>query len=258
MNPLGITAVVISLVAFAVTYKLLRSRPLSIRLSFFAGFTLLAVPATWFAVYYLHVLPEYEWFYTLRSWPGSEFLAIFIGCAGGAAAALLHRLLLVLPLFAVLLLTVVPYLKPLLAPLNDASLKERWQGNVCLQSTLSTCGPASVTTILHRLDVETTERATARAAFSYAGGTEAWYLARYVRRCGLAAHFAFRESFSPEAGLPALVGVRFGGGHFIAVLDAHDNQITIADPLRGEEQLSLAEFNRRYVFTGFQMVIQRN
>jgi hypothetical protein len=54
------------------------------------------------------------------------------------------------------------------------------------------------------------------------------------------------------------VGVRLGGvGHFIAVLDLHDDQITFADPLHGEEHLSLAEFQRRYEFTGFHMVIKR-
>jgi hypothetical protein len=41
------------------------------------------------------------------------------------------------------------------------------------------------------------------------------------------------------------------------VLDVHDDQITFADPLYGEERLSLAEFQRRYVFTGFHMVVRR-
>jgi hypothetical protein len=182
---------------------------------------------------------------------------LFLGCAGGAAATLLPRLLFGFPLFAVLLLAVTPYIKPLIAPLPERLFKEHWQGEVCLQSTASTCGPASITTILRRLGVRTTERATARAAFSYANGTEAWYLARYVRRFGLSPRFEFHDTFSPSVGLPALVGVHFGNvGHFIAVLDLHDDQITIADPLRGEEHLSLAQFRGRYVFTGFHMVIQ--
>lgn len=258
MNFLGLAAVALSVVAFAATYKLLRHRSLRLRIFFLCGFGLLAVPAIWSAIYYLHILREHAWFYTLRSWPGSEFLAVFLGCAGGAAASLLPRLLLPFPLAVALLLAAAPYIKPLIAPLPDPIFRERWQGDVCLQSTPSTCGPASVTTILRRLGFNTSEHTTARAAFSYAAGTEAWYLARYVRRCGLSPRFDFRSTFSPEVGLPALVGVRFGEmGHFIAVLDLHDDQITIADPLRGEEHLSLAQFQRRYVFTGFHMVIQR-
>jgi hypothetical protein len=211
-----------------------------------------------FAVYYLHVLPEYEWFYTLRSWPGSEFLVVFLGCAGGIAASLIPRMLLSLPLFAVLVLAVVPHVKPLLVPLSDDELHDKWQGNACLQSTASTCGPASVATILRQFGVNTTERATARAAFSYEGGTEAWYLARYVRGYGLSPRFVFRTTFSPEAGQPALVGVRIGrAGHFIAVLEVRDGKVTVADPLSGETQLTLTEFRQLYDFTGFHMVIQR-
>lgn len=98
----------------------------------------------------------------------------------------------------------------------------------------------------------------ARAAYSYNGGTEAWYLARFVRTKGLHPRFDFRTSFSPSAGSPAVVGVKFGSaGHFIAVLDVHGDQVTLADPLRGEEHLSLSEFRRRYVFTGFHMVITK-
>lgn len=258
MNPIGIAAVVLSLVGFAVTHKLLGHCSISVRIRFFCASVLLAVPSILFAVYYLHVLPEYAWFYTLRSWPGSEFLVIFLGCAGGAAASLIPRVLLILPLFAALVMAAIPHIKPLFVPLSDNDFKDKWQGNACLQSTASTCGPASVATILRHFGISATEREIARSAFSYEGGTEAWYLARYVRSRGLAAHFVFGPTFSPEVGQPALVGVRLGrAGHFIAVLEIHDNQVTVADPLGGETQMSLTEFRRNYEFTGFHMVIQR-
>lgn len=258
MNLIGMAAVVFSVVGFAIAHKLLRRRSFPIRIRFLFVFALLAVPSVLFAVYYLHVLQEYEWFYTLRSWPGSEFLVVFLGCAGGAAAALIPRILLILPLFAVLVIAVVPHVKPLLVPLSDDELKDKWQGDACLQSTASTCGPASVATILRHFGINTTERAIARAAFSYEGGTEAWYLARYVRNCGFSAHFVFRSTFSPEAGQPALVGVRIGrAGHFIAVLEVRDDLVTVADPLSGETRLTLTEFRHLYEFTGLHMVIQR-
>jgi len=223
---------------------------------FLGGLGLLSIPSILFAVYYLHVLPEQAWFYTLRSWSGSEFLIVFLGCAAAAAASLLPRLLLGVPLFVLLVLGVIPYLKPLIGPLPDSLFKERWRGDACLQSTPSTCGPASVTTIFRRLGVQTSERVVARAAFSYAGGTEAWYLARFVRRNGLVPRFDFRDTFSPSVGLPAIVGVRIAGvGHFIAVLDLADDQVTFVDPLFGQFRMPLSQFQRRYEFTGFHMVI---
>jgi hypothetical protein len=199
------------------------------------------LPSLWFAAYYAHVLPEYEWFYELRSWPGTEFLVVFLGCAAGASASLLPRFALAGLLAFLLGCAAVPYVKPVVGPLPDDAFQDQSDGDVCLQSTPSTCGPASVTTILRHFGVSTTERETARAAFTYAGGTEAWYLARYVRTRGLSPRFAFRKTFSPSAGLPAVVGVRVGGlGHFIAVLDVTNDQITFADPLSGKEQLAFS------------------
>ena len=111
--------------------------------------------------------------------------------------------------------------------------------------------------ILRRLGLAATEPEIARAAFTYSGGTEAWYLARHARRRGLSASFDFRETFSPEAGLPALVGVRLGrAGHFIAVLEVKNGVITYVDPLRGQDQCPLDAFLKRYDFTGFHLVIQ--
>ncbi len=255
-NLLGLVAVGMSIAAFSATYALLRHRPLSLRVTVFGAFGLLSAPSILFAVYYLHVFPEWAWFYTLRSWRGSEFLVVALGCACGAAAALLPRLLLALPLFAVIALAVIPYLKPILSPLASDAISERWHGNTCLQSTPSTCGPASVTTILRRLGSNATEREAAHAAFSYTGGTEAWYLARYIRNKGFTARFVFTEKFSPSVGLPAVVGVRLGGaGHFIAILAMNGDQVTVADPLQGETVYPQSELERRYVFTGFNMII---
>ncbi len=259
MNPLGAGAIILSVVAFAVVHTKLRPLPLSRKLLWLGIFTLLSIPAVWFAVYYLHVVPEYAWFYTLRSWTGTEFFGIFLGCGGGAFATLLPRFLLGVPLFGALALSVIPYMKPLLRPLPDHLLHDRSQGDVCLQSTRSTCGPASIATILRRQGVPATEREIARAAYTYAAGTEAWYLARYVRSRGFATHFDFGSTFSPEAGQPSLIGVHVGSiGHFIAVLDFHDGQITYVDPMHGERKVSHTEFQRRYKFTGFHMVISRD
>lgn len=258
MNYLGLLAVALGLGAFLLTYRRLARRAVRLRVAWCGVFGVLSLPALLFAGYYLHTLPEWAWFYSLRSWTGSEFLVIPLGCAGGAVASLLPRLLLGLPLFAYLAPALIPYTKPLFGPIPDAFFGERWRGNVCLQSTASTCGPASVCSVLKRLGLACSERTVARAAYSYSGGTEAWYLARYVRSRGLVARFDFRGTFSPEVGMPAVVGVRlWGAGHFVAVLGIEGDQVSVADPLYGEERVPLAEFRRRYQFTGFHMVIAK-
>ena len=259
MNLIGAIAVVTSVAVFAFTHRWLVQRSLAVRWSVFGIFTVLSIPAVLFTLYYFHLLPERAWFYTLRSWNGSEFLAVFLGAAGGALAALVSRRLLIVPLLGSIGVAVVPYLKPLIDPLDARSFAERWDGDSCLQSTASTCGPASTASILRSLGVHSSEREIARAAHTSGSGTEAWYLARYVRSRGLAARFDFRKSFSTSVGFPAMVGVRVCGfGHFIAVLDVTDDHVTYVDPLSGKTRLPLAEFLQQYAFTGFHMAVTGN
>jgi hypothetical protein len=260
VNYTGFAAVLLGVpVFFAVESRLRRAAPAQ-RWLWFLVLALLSIPAVLFAVYYLHVLPEWGWFYTLRSWRGSEFLALFPAAAAGALASAWPRLSVALPLFAYLVLASAPYLKPVFNPLDD----ERWQGDACLQSTGATCGPACVATLLKRAGVSTTERAVARACHTSASGTEAWYLARYVRaapaRHGMFAGFRFGPGFSPERGLPAMVGIRVrgGGGHFLALLEQRDGLISFVDPLFGPERLPLEEFRQRFAFTGFHMYVVKD
>lgn len=258
MNFPGAAAVVGSVAAFGFTHGHVAHKSFATRAVVLSILGLLSIPALLSALYYFHVVPEWAWFYTLRSWTGAEFLVIFLGAAGGAFAAMLARWLLLMPLLFVLALAVVPYLKPWVNPLNTNSFQERWQGDVCLQSTESTCGPASTATLLKRLGVTASEREIAKAAFTTGSGTEAWYLARYCRSRGLRTHFDFRPGFSSTVGFPAMVGVRVSGfGHFIAVLEVRGDQVTYADPLSGEFRVPMAEFLRRYSFTGFHMVVSK-
>jgi len=257
-NFLGLGAVALSLVAFKLVYDRLRRRTVVVRVVWLGGLGVLAVPAMLFGAYYLHVLPERAWFYEFRSWTGTEFLVIFLGCAAGAAAALLPRMILVLPLFALLALGALPYIKPVLGPLDDESFRNRRQGDYCLQSTSATCGPATVCNVLQQLGVKATEYEIARASFTYVGGTEAWYLARFIRDKGLTRRFDFRETFTPSVGLPAVVGVRVAGlGHFIAVLKMEGDEVTFVDPAWGVGKMPLLNFMERFEFTGFHLVVGR-
>lgn len=202
LNLAAVLALFLGFAAFLVTYAWVARRRTSVKLALLGGAALLSLPSLLFAAYYLHLFPDQQWFFTLRAWQGAEWLVVFPGVAAGCVAALLPRMLLGLPLAAFLALGALPYLKPMLLPLHDADFHEQWKGNACLQSTSSTCGPASVCTILRSLGTDASEKEVARACYSYAGGTEAWYLARYARSRGHAARFEFHEDFSEHVPCP--------------------------------------------------------
>ena len=258
VNFIGWAAVCAGVIAFR--FAFIRVHPLESgwRVAWFLVLGLCSVPALLFTVHYLHVLPERAWFYELRSWRGSEFLAVPLGAAAGCLATLFPRKLLGLFLIFSITTTVIPYTKTVFAPLPSGAFHDDWKDRACLQSTPSTCGPASIATILKSLGIETSEREIARHAYTYAGGTEAWYLARHVRSLGLNARFDFRPGLPDDKELPALVGVRLGGyGHFIPIISREGDILTIADPLRGMETVTLKELEKRCSLTGFHLSIRK-
>jgi ABC-type bacteriocin/lantibiotic exporter with double-glycine peptidase domain len=181
-----------------------------------------------------------------------------LGIAGGLIASLLPRRLLILPLLGTAAFAFAPVLKPFVRPIPAESLNDRWDAGICLQSTPSTCGAASVATILKHCGLKVSERELAQDAHSYAGGTEAWYLARAVRDRGCSARFCFSSGFDPQIPFPAVAGVQVDSiGHFIAILSRDGDRFHIGDPLNGPEELSHSELTRRYVFTGFYMPITK-
>lgn len=258
-NLWGLGCGVLAVALFAVTHRLAgrferRRRWLLAGLAF-----VLALPALYQAAYYAHVLPEMRWFYEARSWPGVEAVVLPLGVLGGCLAALLPRRALVLPLLATVGAALGPFLKPVLAPLPEAGFREVWTKDVCIQSTLATCGPASLATVLRALGNEARERDIARAAHSYLGGTEAWYLARHARERGFEARFRFEDGFPQAARWPAIVGVTVeeGRGHFVPILGFDGERYRIGDPMIGPERLAREELERRYGFTGFVLELRR-
>jgi hypothetical protein len=140
---------------------------------------ILAVPGLLFVLYYTHFFDGAAWFYEFRAMRASELAACGLGFVAGFVhssfepGSLGERLAVPTILLALLL---IPYSKPLLAPLGMSRLNEHCDGEVCLQSTLSTCGPASAATILKSLGRKDSERELAAECHTYRGGTESWYL----------------------------------------------------------------------------------
>jgi len=74
------------------------------------------------------------------------------------------------------------------------------RGGVCLQTTYSTCGPASSASLLQAFGQDASEQQLARESFTSKGGTEIWYLARAFRRRGFRTNFVIQSPdhiFSP-------------------------------------------------------------
>lgn len=258
LNLIGLCAAIMTLIAFKVAFHIARPQSVTKRILWCVVLGAFGTPSVLFAAYYLKILPEWAWFYEMRSWRGSEFLVVSLGASAGILASLLPRMALVAILIPTFAISTIPYLKQLIAPLDARQISSRWENKACLQTTSSTCGPASIATILGNFGVETTEKEVALHAFTCNGGTEAWYLARYARNRGLKAHFDFRPGLPADLQLPALVGVRIGhAGHFIPVLTRKDNLVTIADPLFGLETIELKDLNRRYQLTGFHLSVSQ-
>gem|GEM_PF-6856600 len=72
---------------------------------------------------------------------------------------------------------------------------------------------------------------------------------------GLPAEFQFNR-FPSKPNFPGILGVKLGTvGHFIASLGREGDQLTIADPLVGQEIVTLQELKRPYSISGFFLQI---
>ncbi len=229
----------------------------------------MALPAVLFAAYYGHLLDSTGWFYRFRAVPYSELTASGVGLATGLVIGLiLHGIkrglsrgfagsVSGLLLFGTLLLLFVPYAKPLIAPLRIA-FQEQWRDGICLQSTPSTCGPASAATLLRRFGRTASERELAQECYSSGSGTENWYLVRALRHRGLRIEIRLTSPQPAALPFPSIAGTQLGGrggtGHFITLLGQIEGRLLIGDPVGGRSLLTSDELRSRYYLTGFFLV----
>lgn len=222
--------------------------------------TVLAIPGALFVLYYTHLFDNAAWFYSFRAVSHTELAAAGLGSIAGLVQSEFQPNTpgekLIVPLILCVLLF-VPFIKSALDPVDYGRLQKVCPGEVCLQSTPSTCGPTSAATLLKLFGKNASEEELARECFTYRGGTEIWYVARSLRKRGLAADFVIQppNKISPPA--PAIAGVLLpgGAGHFVAILSEDDNSITIGDPLKGKLIIPRTELSHTYHFTGFFLVL---
>lgn len=226
-----------------------------------APLVLLSFPCLAYVLYYARLWDEPVWLYHLRSWPASELLASL----GGLLVGWCHRMwagnlrisLGFVSILFVLWLT-VPYLKQLATPLPAETLHERWRDGVCLQSTTSTCGPASAATLLKSLGMEVSEKELAGQAFTTRSGTENWYLNRALQRHGIETSYLLLAPPLATLPYPAIAGVKLGAraGHFIAVIGETPEHYLIGEPMSGRRLIRKDRLHQSgYEFTGFFMTL---
>ena len=261
MNPLFFPVVALALLFFVIGCRAgTRAGTQGIHWLLYAAAGACALPGMLFAVYYLHWFDDAVWFYQFRSWPLSELAASGAGLLAGLVQAwMIRKGLRLRPLVPGLLLAglFVPYMKSVVAPLDLAGLAAVCRDGVCLQTTASTCGPASVASILRVFDIEETEKTLAKEAFTSSGGTENWYLARALRRRGFSAHYVVVDRPVARLPFPSVAGVLLpgGAGHFISVLAETDTAYVVGDPMYGRVNVPKSRPGDSYKFTGFFMVV---
>ena len=220
----------------------------------------LACPGLLYVLYYAHMFDDAAWFYNLRTVAYTELLACGLGLAAGVLQSWWEpenfgeKIVAPAVLFVLVL---VPFVKPLLDPIDMGQLKDRYEGEVYLQSTFSTCGPASAATLLRSFGKIASEKELAQDSFTSRGGTEIWYLARAFRKRGVRTSVVIRAGADLAIPSPAIAGVVLPGnaGHFIAILNSDQQRITIADPLKGKLVVASSDLPHYYRFTGFFLVL---
>jgi hypothetical protein len=262
LHPWHLPTLMAGACAFTFCYFILTRLSERKRIIFCLSTVPLVIPGVLYVSYYFHLFDDAQWFYELRSYAGTELLASGMAFPAAFVFMLLHKHYKVVAWSVPLGLGLVlsgPYIKPIIAPLKTTELKEQWKDGACLQSSSSTCGPASAASLLRGMHVSCSERELAVESYSTAMGTENWYLARALRKRGLGVSYEVRRtgSFS-EIPTPSIAGVYVGGGHFVAVIGQTPDSYLIADPLSGTKNISKSSIAKgESFFTGFFMKVQK-
>ena len=137
----------------------------------------------------------------------------------------------------------------------EPSGEDVWKDDVCIQTTDSSCGPASLATCFRALGVPGKEDELASEANTASDGTLLADLARVARSHGLSAAFHAHQR-AASVPLPAVASVTLPGkiDHFVAVVE-RDGQRYIADPINGLHPMASAKY---YEWSGMFLSVDRS
>jgi predicted double-glycine peptidase len=155
-------------------------------------------------------------------------------------------------------------------PFAEAALvRERLEGletwredGICLQTTDFTCGAAAAVTALHRLGLRAEESELAIAAHTtpswgassgqLAGAIELLY-GRDGVRCEIK-RFSSIQQMGDVCPVIATVKYRFMVDHYVTVLSVDDDELLVADPLKGLEWVPCDAFNAKWRRIGISVL----
>lgn len=220
----------------------------------------LAIPGLLYIFYYAHWFDSTAWFISLCIVPYSELLAAGLGFLAGVIQSFFNvqsfATKLVVPVI-LLAAVFIPYLKSFLDPVDLRQMRTTCQGESCLQSAPSTCGPSSAASLLINYGLPASEWELARDSYTSNSGTEIWNLARALQKRGFLTRIEIQKpnAISPPGSSIAGVLLPGGAGHFIAVLDRRDDDFVVMDPLKGLIATSSWGLQQTYKFTGFFLLV---
>ena len=197
LNPAAVPAILLAAPLFWLGMTLQRrTQSRVLRLLVVLIGAVIAVPGFLLVAYYTHLFDSAGWFYAFRMTRFSEISMCGLGWITGFVYSWIDPETLGGKLFwpaALFALVSVPFIKPVLDPIDLDKLQDRCPGGVCLQTTYSTCGPASSASLLQTFGQDASEQQLARESFTSKGGTEIWYLARAFRRRGFRTNFVIQS-----------------------------------------------------------------
>lgn len=261
MNPLALPTFLLAMGLFWLGIQAERRLKRKTRTFVSIVAVILSMPCLLYAFYYAHFFDNAAWFYNFRAIGYTELLASGVGLIGGFLYSLTDPESVgeksAIPTVLFILLA-IPFIKPVITPLDYEQLRVSCDGEVCLQSTPSTCGPTSAANILKSFGQPASEKQLAIEAYTYRGGTENWYLSRALRSRGFDTKVFVDSTLPPELPAPSIAGVVLAGGagHFIALLSQEGNDVTLVDPLVGKLVIPRASLEKQYRFTGFFLVVK--
>ncbi|MCE5215330.1 MAG: right-handed parallel beta-helix repeat-containing protein, partial [Methanobacterium sp.] len=144
--------------------------------------------------------------------------------------------------------------------LSENSFKDNWladtssidSGEMVMATTIYSCGPAALATILKSLGIFTTEAEIARLASTDETGTSLYGLKIAAQSKGLTAFGGWLTTDQLEKNFIVVLSIN-GRNHIEVVQNITENTITLFDPNLGIIEMSRDKFNELY--TGIALVI---
>jgi len=157
--------------------------------------------------------------------------------------------------FVLTLFLMVPvYIYPIIYPV-DIQFLDRWENEVCLQSTPESCAPACIATMLNFYGIKKTEEEIASRVYLSKMGTDVWHISRYIKSHGLNAKIISIPEKPENPPVPCIATVsqdnEHGFYHCIVILAKTENGFTIADPQYGLIRTSKKQVFQNYKFLGY-------